>query len=116
MSSGAALKGSPLSGGYAGAKAAIRFIAGYAAEESRRAALDIRLITLIPQLTPATGLGSAGVAAYAAWQGIDQDAFVAGLQPILTPEQVAKAVVELALDPGSGAEYLVSGTGVRPVG
>ena len=37
MSSGAAVAGSPLSGGYAGAKAAIRFITGYAADESERA-------------------------------------------------------------------------------
>src|SRR5262249_13134140 len=41
MSSGAALRGSPLSGGYAGAKATIRFIAQYAAEESSRAKLGI---------------------------------------------------------------------------
>ena len=34
FSSGAALKGSPLSGGYAGAKATIRFITSYAAGES----------------------------------------------------------------------------------
>src|SRR5215470_7348098 len=34
FSSGAALRGSPLSGGYAGAKATIRFISGYAADES----------------------------------------------------------------------------------
>lgn len=34
MSSGAALAGSPLSGGYAGAKAAIRFPTSYAAAES----------------------------------------------------------------------------------
>ena len=33
LSSGAALRGSPLSGGYAGAKATIRFIAAYAAAE-----------------------------------------------------------------------------------
>src|SRR6516225_6806432 len=33
LSSGAALRGSPLSGGYSGAKAAIRFIAAYAADE-----------------------------------------------------------------------------------
>ncbi len=43
MSSGAALRGSPISGGYAGAKATIRFIAQYAAEESRRAKLGIRV-------------------------------------------------------------------------
>jgi len=36
MSSGAALRGSPLSGGYAAAKAGVRFIASYAAEESAR--------------------------------------------------------------------------------
>ena len=39
FSSGAALRGSPLSGGYAGAKATIRFIAAYAAEESGRYAM-----------------------------------------------------------------------------
>ena len=43
MSSGAAVRGSPLSGGYAGAKATIRFIADYAAAESQRENLGIRL-------------------------------------------------------------------------
>ncbi len=42
MSSGAALAGSPLSGGYAGAKAAVKFITSYAAIESQRAGLGIR--------------------------------------------------------------------------
>jgi NAD(P)-dependent dehydrogenase (short-subunit alcohol dehydrogenase family) len=41
VSSGAAINGSPASGGYAGAKATQRFIAAYAQEESRRAGLDI---------------------------------------------------------------------------
>jgi NAD(P)-dependent dehydrogenase (short-subunit alcohol dehydrogenase family) len=116
MSSGAALAGSPLSGGYASAKAAIRYIRGYAAEESQRAGLSIRFVALLPQLTPATGLGSAGVDGYAARQGVDRDTFVASLQPVLTPEQVAAAVVELAGDPGAGPEYLVNGAGLRPVG
>ncbi|MGC5009661.1 SDR family oxidoreductase [Streptosporangium sp. DT93] len=116
MSSGAVLGGSPLSGGYASAKAAIRYIRGYADDESKRAGSDIRFVTLLPQLTPVTGLGSAGVAGYAARQGVDRDTFVEGMQPILTPEQVAKAVVELAGDPGGAPEYLVSGTGLRPVG
>src|SRR5256885_2963271 len=52
MSSGAAPRGSPLSGGYAGAKAMIRFLASYAADESRRAALRIRFATVLPQITP----------------------------------------------------------------
>jgi NAD(P)-dependent dehydrogenase (short-subunit alcohol dehydrogenase family) len=115
MSSGAVVGGSPLSGGYASAKAAIGYIRGYAADESKRAGLGIRFLTLLPQLTPATGLGSVGVAGYAARQGVDRDTFVEGLQPILTPDQVAKAVVELAAGPGSAPEYLVSGAGLRPV-
>jgi NAD(P)-dependent dehydrogenase (short-subunit alcohol dehydrogenase family) len=115
MSSGAALAGSPLSGGYASAKAAIRYLRGYAAEESERAGLGIRFITLLPQLTP-TGIGAAGVTGYAARQGIDRDAFVERLQPVLTPDQVAKAVLTLAGDPDSAPEYQVSGAGLRPVG
>lgn len=115
MSSGAALAGSPLSGGYASAKAAIRYIRGYAAEESQRAGLDIRFVALLPQLTPATGLGSVGVAGYAARQGVDRDTVIEGMQPILTPDQVAKAVLDLAGDPGSAPEYLLSGAGMRPV-
>ncbi|MFI0369048.1 SDR family oxidoreductase [Actinomadura sp. 1N219] len=116
MSSGAALAGSPLSGGYASAKAAVRYIRGYAADESERAGLDLRFVTLLPQLTPVTGLGSAGVAGYAARQGVDRETFIAGMSSILTPEQVAEAVVELAGDPGGGPEYLISGDGLRPVG
>jgi hypothetical protein len=40
---------------------------------------------------------------------VDQDAFVEGLQPVLTPEQVAKAVMEVAEDSDSAAEYQASG-------
>lgn len=39
ISSGAALAGSPLSGGYAGAKATQRFITAYAQGEANRAGL-----------------------------------------------------------------------------
>ncbi|HEX6470955.1 MAG TPA: SDR family oxidoreductase [Streptosporangiaceae bacterium] len=115
MSSGAALAGSPLSGGYASAKAAIRYIRGYAADESRRAGLDLRFVALLPQLTPATGLGFVGVDGYAARQGVDRDAFIEGLQPVLTPEQVAKVVLDVVADRDSAAEYLVTGGGPRPI-
>ena len=116
MSSGAALAGSPLSGGYASAKAAVRYLRGYAADEAQRAGLGIRFVALLPQLTPATDLGAAGVAGYAARQGVDPDTFVDALQPILTPDQVAKAVVEVAGDPDSAAKYQLSGAGLRPLG
>ena len=46
VSSGAALAGSPLSGGYAGAKATQRFITGYAQDEAKRAGLDLTFTTI----------------------------------------------------------------------
>ncbi|MEV6901736.1 SDR family oxidoreductase [Amycolatopsis sp. NPDC051372] len=115
MSSGAALAGSPLSGGYASAKAAVRYLRGYAADEAERAGLGLRFLTLLPQLTPTAGVGSAGVTAYAARQGVARDAFIDSLQPVLTPEQVAKAVLELAADETAGPEHVVGGAGVRPL-
>ncbi|WP_028934045.1 SDR family NAD(P)-dependent oxidoreductase [Pseudonocardia spinosispora] len=116
MSSGAAIGGSPLSGGYASANAAIRYLRSYATDEAARAALDLRFVTVLPQLTPTAGVGAAGVAGYAARQGVDLDTFVANMPSVLTPEQVAKAVVQLAGDPDSASEYQVSGAGLTPLG
>ena len=116
VSSGAAVNGSPLSGGYAGAKATIRFIASYAASESSRDALGIRFTSVLPQLTPETALGAAGVAAYAARQGIDVPAFLEGFGPALTPEQVGNAIAGIAAAPGEGqGSYLLTATGLSPV-
>ena len=98
ISSGAAIKGSPLSGGYAGAKATVRLITGYAALESERARLGIDFVSVLPQLTPATDLGAKAVAAYAERQGVDVDTFVESLRPALTAEQVGKSVLEIATD------------------
>lgn len=113
FSSGAALKGSPLSGGYAGAKSTIRFIASYAAQESQRADLGVDIVSVLPQLTPATDLGAEAVAAYAAAQGVDVDDFVTSLGAIVTPELVGSAVVRVA-EPGSRhLAYAVTGDGLR---
>jgi NAD(P)-dependent dehydrogenase (short-subunit alcohol dehydrogenase family) len=116
MSSGAVLGGSPLSGGYASAKAAIRYLRGYAADESRRAGLDLRFVTLLPNMTPAGGVGSVAAAGYAARQGVDPDTFVRDRGPVLTADQVGKAVVALAGDPDSAPEYrVVGGDGLSPL-
>ena len=115
MSSGAALRGSPLSGGYAGAKSTIKFLSDYAADESDRGATGIRFLTLFPMLSP-TGVGAAGVRAYSAQQGVDEDAFVADLAPVLTPQMVGRTVADLIADPGSTSGYVLTGTGPRPVG
>jgi NAD(P)-dependent dehydrogenase (short-subunit alcohol dehydrogenase family) len=66
MSSGAALNGSPLSGGYAGAKATQRFITACAQDEANRAGLRISFTSVLPRITPLTALGRPAVQAYAA--------------------------------------------------
>lgn len=115
VSSGAALRGSPLSGGYAGAKAAIRFLTAYAADESERAALGVRFCCVLPQLTSATALGSAAVAAYAARAGMTVADYLSAAGPALTTEQVGAAVTGLVTDAGydKGA-YLLTAAGLAP--
>ena len=116
LSSGAALQGSPLSGGYAGAKATIRFLTGYAADESERNGLGIRFTAVLPQLTPATGLGAAAVAAYAARAGMDVETYLKERDPVLTPEQAGTAITTLIGDPGHDQRaYLLTAAGLRPL-
>lgn len=117
VSSGAAVNGSPLSGGYAGAKATVKFITDYAAQEAERAGLGIDFVSVLPTLSPATDLGAKAVAAYAGRQGVDVDTFVGSLPPALTPEQVGKSVLEIA----TGAQrehraYMLTPAGLTPLG
>jgi hypothetical protein len=118
LSSGAALRGSPLSGGYAGAKATVRFVSEYAAAESRRQARGIRFLAVLPALSPTTDLGTEAAAAYAAYQGVDTGAFVRAMGPLLTPEKAGAALVSLAAG-GEGAgdtlAYTLSAGGLQPV-
>nr|VTP03591.1 Sorbitol dehydrogenase [Mycobacterium riyadhense] len=116
ISSGAAVNGSPLSGGYAGAKATVKFITSYAAVESQRAGLGITFISVLPRLTPATELGATAVAAYAKRQGVDVEAFLRSTGPVLTVEEVARSVLEIA----SGGRrdhdaYLLASAGLSPM-
>jgi len=117
LSSNAALRGSPLSGGYAGAKATIRFICAYAAGESARNQLGVTFTAVLPKLTPATDLGADAVAAYAALEGIDVPAFLARMGPPLTPEQAGTTVADLTGRPGADhPAYLLTAEGLQPVG
>ena len=115
ISSGAALAGSALSGGYAGAKATQRLIAGYAQDEADRAGLGITVTAVLPRITPLTDLGRPAVQAYAARNGQSADEYVRQLGTPLTPEVAGKALVELlqadaaTLAPG----YLLTGTGLQ---
>jgi NADP-dependent 3-hydroxy acid dehydrogenase YdfG len=113
MSSGAAVHGSPLSGGYAGAKAMIRFIITYAAQEADRAGLDLRFVSVLPRLTPATELGAAAVASYARRDGVGVDTYLQGFGPTLTADEVGDAVAGIAadLDRAPGA-FLLTAAGL----
>ncbi len=117
LSSGAAVAGSPLSGGYAGAKATQRFITAYAQEEANRAALGITFIALLPRITPATDLGRAAVAAYAARGGQSQDDYLERFGEPLTPEGAGAAVLELARSEAAAVApaYLLTGSGLEEV-
>ena len=115
VSSGAALFGSPASGGYAGAKATQRFIAAYAAEESRRADLGIAVTAVLPTMTPLGDVGKMGVQAYAARTGQTEADYLAGMGQLLSPETAGSALVDLVLaDPGTLAPaYLLTPGGLR---
>lgn len=117
ISSGAAVNGSPASGGYAGAKSTQRFIAEYARAESSRAGLDITVTTLLPQMTPFGAVGRQGIRAYAALAGQTEAEFTERLGALLTPEQAGAAIVELVSSDSAGTigEYLLTGAGLRPL-
>lgn len=115
ISSGAALQGSPLSGGYAGAKATQRFITAYARDEAARAGLDIAFTSVLPRLTPLTDLGRPAVLAYAARSGQSEQDYLQQFGVALTPEAAGAALVELARETAEAfaPAYLLTGAGVQ---
>jgi NAD(P)-dependent dehydrogenase (short-subunit alcohol dehydrogenase family) len=115
MSSGAAIMGSPLSGGYAGAKATQRFMADYASQEARRGNLDITVSAVLPRLTPATDLGRAAAAAYAARMGVPEDDYLRQLGSPVTPEITGTAFVRLAAGLDPAGAYMLTADGLQPL-
>jgi NAD(P)-dependent dehydrogenase (short-subunit alcohol dehydrogenase family) len=117
MSSGASLGSSPLSGGYAGAKATLRFMADYAGQEARRAGLGISFTAVLPRLTNETDLGRPFVAAYAARAGLTEAQFLSQMGAPVTPAAAGKAFVQLATaEPAAVAlAYLLTGDGLQPL-
>jgi NAD(P)-dependent dehydrogenase (short-subunit alcohol dehydrogenase family) len=115
VSSGAAINGSPASGGYAGSKATQRFLAGYAHEESHRAGLDITVTAVMPRMTPLGDVGKRGVRAYAARSGQTEQEYLKQLGEPLSPEQAGSALVDLIrADPATTAPgYLLTAAGLQ---
>jgi NAD(P)-dependent dehydrogenase (short-subunit alcohol dehydrogenase family) len=115
VSSGAAINGSPVSGGYAGAKATQRFIAGYAQDESRRAGLDITVTAIMPKMTPFGDVGRRGIRAYAARSGQTEEAFLEQLEDPLTPDVAGSVLVDLVQQdpPDIAPGYVLTGAGLQ---
>lgn len=98
VSSGAALGGSPLSGGYAGAKAMQRFLARYADEEAQRRGLGFTVTSVIPKgPTPLTQLGAAATRQYAARAGLSEAEYQGQANGFLTPAQFGSGILEISL-------------------
>ena len=115
VSSGAAINGSPASGGYAGSKATQRFIAGYAQDESRRAGLGITVTAVMPRMTAFGDVGRRGVRAYAARGGQTEEAYLKQMGELWTPEMAGAALVDLVrADPATTAPgYLLTAAGLQ---
>jgi NAD(P)-dependent dehydrogenase (short-subunit alcohol dehydrogenase family) len=99
-SSGVAQNGSPLSGGYAGAKRMLWMMAGYANGVSEQKNLGIRFQTIVPlQIIGGTGVGDAGANAYARAMGIKRDDFLSRFGAPMPPREFGEKVVSVLEDP-----------------
>jgi len=115
ISSGAGLGGSPISGGYAGAKRMQMFIAKYCQAESDRRELGIRFVALVPsRVMPETEVGQAAVNGYARYLGIPKEKFLENMGARQSPQDVAEAVLQAAVKPPAeaGVIFTISADGV----
>jgi 3-oxoacyl-[acyl-carrier protein] reductase len=105
--SGAELRGSPLSGGYAGAKATVRLITGYAG------GLGLQTTTVLPLITPGTAVGETAIEAYGVSAGLSPEEFRAGLTSYASPEAAGQAIIALADAPSLAPVYLLDASGLH---
>ena len=116
VSSGAAITGSPISGGYAGAKRMQWLLAGYAGRVSEAKKLGIRTLAVLPkQLIEGTTIAAQAAAAYGALNGTTAEAYMKRFDVPLDPGKVASAILT-ALRGGvpSGVNAIaVTGSGIE---
>jgi NAD(P)-dependent dehydrogenase (short-subunit alcohol dehydrogenase family) len=117
ISSGAALAGSPNSGGYAGSKRTQLFMANYSQKESDRLGLGLRFLALAPRIMPDTELGKHAVAGYSRYLGISASDFIKGMAAPPTSSDVAAGVIELVTKPDQPKEsvFVVTDKGLEAV-
>jgi NAD(P)-dependent dehydrogenase (short-subunit alcohol dehydrogenase family) len=99
-SSGAAVNGSPLSGGYAGAKRMLWFMAKYANGVSQQKALGIRIQAIVPQqIVGGTGVGDVGAHAYARAVGVKPEEYLTRFGAPMPPREFGEKVASALDDP-----------------
>ena len=116
VSSGAGLGGSPLSGGYAGAKRTQMFLAGYLQRSADAAKLGIRFVAVVPkQLLIGTELGTKAADAYAALAGVTREKYMERFPVPMGADGVAQAIVKIAQGEVAreGTIIGVSGAGIE---
>ena len=98
-SSGAALNGSPLSGGYAGAKRMLWLMAQYANGMSKELGLGITFQAMVPlQMIGDTEHGRRAAEAYALRKGVSVAEFLRNFGAPMSPAQVGEHVATLLTD------------------
>ena len=118
LSSGAAIGGSYLTGGYAGAKRMQWLLAGYAQKISDAKKLGIRTMAVLPkQLIVGTDIGASASTNYGAALGIGAEAFMKRFKEPLDAPKVAAAILSALSGeiPSDVSAIVVSGTGYEPI-
>ena len=116
LSSGAGLGGSPLSGGYAGAKRTQMFLASYLQRSADAAKLGIRFVAVVPkQLLVGTELGMKAADAYAELAGVTREKYMERFPVPLGADGVAQAILKIAQGEVAreGTIIGVSGAGIE---
>ena len=94
------MNGSPLSGGYAGAKRMLWFMAKYANGIRQQNGLGIRFQAIVPmQVIGGTGVGEEAAGGYARAMGIGREAYLARFGAPLPPRQFGDHLVAVLDDP-----------------
>ncbi len=113
VSSGAALNGSPVSGGYAGSKRMQWLMTNYLREESKLSELGIHFHTLLPlRIVADTGVGNRGIQSYAARYNITPEKFLERFGPDLTPTMFGEGVLEIIWSGHETAAFGINGEGL----
>ncbi|MGO4129376.1 SDR family oxidoreductase [Inquilinus sp. YAF38] len=100
VSSGAAVGGSPMSGGYGGAKRMLWFMAQYANKVSEQKDLGIRFQVIVPrQMVAGTGVGDEAAGAYARALKLELEEYLARFGAPMPPRDFGEKFVSVLDDP-----------------